>query len=419
MSGGIAAKVCGAALAFISSIILARILGSDGFGTYSFATAVMTMALVPAQLGIPSLIVRETASLRAADSWEGVAQLWRWALRISLISTAIVTLSMLIVSQAFGEAFYVVLSISAFTIIPSALNSLRAAMLRGAGHVTIGVIPEYVVRPLLLIVMASLLSLAINITAEITAILNVSACVLTYILGWMILKSRTPPSVWINRTPPKDKNKTHWLQSSIWLSLLASSQVISQQIDIILVTLLSEPAQAGVFKVAMSAAALIVFALNAVNLVTTPYFSRLLTQEKHEELQTLVSRTSKLTFSFAIPVCLVFFFASEKIISLAYGEEFKEASNCIKILSAGQLVNASFGAVSGLMTMARQQRTVVTVFTIALTLGVITSTSLIPVIGIEGAAIGSALSMVIWNICLAVIAYRRLGIWTFAMSYKK
>nr|WP_246606663.1 flippase [Lysobacter antarcticus] len=415
MSGGLVGKVAGAALAFLASIVLARILGAEGYGRYAFAIAIMTVALVPAQLGIPSLIVRETARYKAERRWERVVQLWRWSIKASVVSACVVTICAVIMSLLMGAGFRSVLVIAAFTILPSTLNSVRAAMLRGSGHVAIGVMPEYLIKPFILIVAVALAAQFGNLGADGAIAANVIACVVTYAIGWAILKKLTPPIAWQITGPILEKTQKDWLSAAIWLSLLASSQVISQQVDIILVGALVDAQQAGVFKVAVSAGTLIVFSLNAVNLVTAPYFSRLIAQDNHLALQRLVTRSSQFTLLCAVPLCLALYFGSDFIVSKVYGVGFDGAASCIRILCVGQLVNAAFGAVSGLMTMARQQRTVAAVFSGSLIINICVSLFLIPVYGIEGAAVGSSLSLIIWNICLAVLAYRRLGIWTLAL----
>lgn len=419
IAGGLGGKVAGAALTFACSVLLARILGAEGYGAYSIAVAVATIALVPAQLGLPSLVVRETASFLAEGSWRRVNSLWRWAHRTALITASAVTiLALLAIYQSQGP-YRVLLGIAAFTIVPTTLNSLRAAMLRGAGHVAVGVMPEYIIKPLALMAIVAICFLMGAQSAELAVGASVAASMVTYFIGRQILKLKTPAAAWSAQPPIGHAVRKDWLGAAVWLSVLASSQVISQQIDVVLVAALLDPVAVGVFKVAVSAAALIVFALNAVNLVTAPYFSRLLAQNKMADLQKLVTRTSRLTLLFALPLCALFAIGGDRIVGFFYGSEFVPAANCIRILCVGQLINASFGAVSGLMTMARQQRTVIAAFAVALAINVAVSLILVPIYGIEGAAIGSSFSLAIWNVALAVICRRRVGIWTFAFSRRR
>src|SRR5690606_10240016 len=61
------------------SISLARVLGPSEFGSYSLAIAIGLVASVPVQLGLPLLVVRETARYSSAHEWSLLRGIWRWA----------------------------------------------------------------------------------------------------------------------------------------------------------------------------------------------------------------------------------------------------------------------------------------------------------------------------------------------------
>ena len=57
-------------LSFISAIILARILGVQGFGVYSFCFSIVQLLTVPAMLGLQIYAVREVSNYRSHGQWE-------------------------------------------------------------------------------------------------------------------------------------------------------------------------------------------------------------------------------------------------------------------------------------------------------------------------------------------------------------
>lgn len=67
--GSFALKISNAALRFLVSLLLARILGASGFGAYSLALSWVGILSVPAALGFDRLLVREIAVYRGRSEW--------------------------------------------------------------------------------------------------------------------------------------------------------------------------------------------------------------------------------------------------------------------------------------------------------------------------------------------------------------
>ena len=65
-------RLGGALLTFAVGVQLARFLGPSGFGIYGVVLAIATMLTALAQLGLPTLVVREIARTRAEGDWPGL-----------------------------------------------------------------------------------------------------------------------------------------------------------------------------------------------------------------------------------------------------------------------------------------------------------------------------------------------------------
>ncbi|MFW6089999.1 MAG: oligosaccharide flippase family protein, partial [Gemmatimonadota bacterium] len=70
-------RVSSAAVSLVVSILLARMLGPEGYGIYAFAYAVIMLLALPAQAGLPTLLVREVARYEADERWGLLAGLLR------------------------------------------------------------------------------------------------------------------------------------------------------------------------------------------------------------------------------------------------------------------------------------------------------------------------------------------------------
>ena len=86
-SGTFVLRVAASGLAFLTSVVLARLLGAEGYGVYAYAMALVTLLGVPATLGLPPLMVREVAACRARLAWGEMRGLLRRANQTVLLGS--------------------------------------------------------------------------------------------------------------------------------------------------------------------------------------------------------------------------------------------------------------------------------------------------------------------------------------------
>ena len=149
--------------------------------------------------------------------------------------------------------------------------------------------------------------------------------------------------------------------------------------------------------------------LLAVNAPLAPHAAQLYAAGRMAELQQTVTRAAKAILLFTTPLVLVLLVFGEPLLRL-FGGEFTGGEDALAILALGQLFNAAMGSVGILLIMTGHERDVLASVGVATFVGVALTAALIPPLGVEGAAIGRVTSLAVWNVVLAVITYRRLGI---------
>lgn len=156
--GSLALKLVATVLAFIVSILLARLLGAVGYGTYAYAIALVSLLSVPATLGLPHLIIRYIAAYQSRSVWSLMRGLLLQANQaVLLISWGLVLLAA-VIGWALADrlppeglaTFWLALVLLPLV----ALNALRTATLRGLGYVLLGQLPEALIKPGLFILLA-------------------------------------------------------------------------------------------------------------------------------------------------------------------------------------------------------------------------------------------------------------------------
>jgi len=82
--GSFALKATNALVGFLTTVLLARMLGAQGYGIYAYALSLITLLALPVAAGLPKLLIRETSQGLAQGRPDLVASLpgshWgRWA----------------------------------------------------------------------------------------------------------------------------------------------------------------------------------------------------------------------------------------------------------------------------------------------------------------------------------------------------
>ena len=414
-------KLANVGLGFALAVVLARFLGAEGFGQYAFVYAIVSILQIPTKMGLPILIVRETARADQEGRTGLMRALWRWAHLVVLgMALAVLTLTFLVIhffgsGIATAEAFFWGLAL-----IPMiALAGVRGAALRGLGRVILGQIPETVLRPVILLGLlgATLLLFRQDLTAETALMLHVVAAALSFVIGAYFLFRHAPQEAG-GREAIAGQHRV-WLVSACILGATGSLQVINGNLDLVMLGLFRSEAEVGIYKVATAAAVLVVFGLQAINMVLMPRVSRLHAAGDTAALQELATTSARWILGGGALVAAGLFLFGRPVIELVFGQTFEAAYPALMILVVAKLIGVSFGSVAMLLNMSGHERDTLTGVAVACGGNVILNLLLIPPYGIIGAAVATGITYLLWNILLWRRVQKRLGINSMAISPRR
>jgi len=417
MRGGIGSAAVNAAstlTAFVVSVVLARSLGPKGFGVYSFVYVLVLVMAMPAQLGIPDLVVRETAKTREKRQWGLMFGLWRWSTAaIAIFSILIIFMTLVIVRYWLeldaNRTSALILGLAMVFLL--SLGKLRGAALQGLGHVVMGQLPENLLRPavfLLLILSYAFIPSGDGLTATTAMGLHVIAAGTAFLIGAALLwrvsgAMNTEHDEYLYEV-------RYWVAAILPLSFAAGLQIVNQYANILILGVLATDEDVGIYRTVVQVATIAIFVLQAINLVVMPHFARLHTQGDYRKLQRLVTISARLTFFFALPVFFIFLFWGDLVLGLVFGNDYAEGHVALAILAGAQLINAWMGSVGRLLAMTGHEKDVLRGMIFPVLLNVVLNIVFIPIWGIEGAAVATAISIILWNISFWFSARRRIGI---------
>jgi O-antigen/teichoic acid export membrane protein len=169
------------------------------------------------------------------------------------------------------------------------------------------------------------------------------------------------------------------------------------------------PEEAGIYSAASRISNLVVFALIAINAILAPMVSELYHTGRMEELQRIVTLAARAIFVFTLMFSIILVVFGKFALSL-FGAEFVVTYVPLLILLCGQIVNALAGSVGLIMTMTGHQNQAGAIVAVSAAVNIILNALLIPLMGLVGAAISTAFTMVLWNITMLMFVFRKLDI---------
>lgn len=408
--GSLIIKVSNLLIELTIAILLARALGPEGYGIYAFALSLVMILTIPAQIGLPALLVREVARYQLQEQWQLMRGLLKRADQaVLVISLGLILVSLIVLSFGgpFSNPSQTTTLIWALFLIPLlALGNVRGACIRGLRYITLGQLPEMIVRPGLLLLLAGIIYFADRLTPEWTMAVHVVAALFALIIAAGLRRHKLPEAC--NRA--RLQYDSAWIKSIIPFSFLAGMHIINRQTDIVMLGYLSGSHEVGLYRVAAQASMLVAFGLSLVNVVVAPHIARLYAADDMQRLQRLLTRGARISLLIAVPITALFWLFGDPILRVIFGSEYTQAHLALGILCFGQLINALAGSVGYILNMTGNETTTAKIVALSALINIILNATLIPAYGINGAATATAISLCVWNLLLAITIRKRLGL---------
>lgn len=417
-SGIFILKIASTGLAFLTAVLLARLLGAKGYGYYVYALQLIALLGIPTTLGLPQLVVRNVAAYHTRSEWGLMRGLLRRTDQVVLLG------SLCIVGVTAGVSWLLANRLSktgivtfwiALPLLPiTAFTVIKGATLQGLRHVVEGQL-QMLLRPLLFLVLVVGVFLlpGQHISVPLTMGMQVAAAGIALIVVSMLLRKHRPKE--INLVRPV-YNLSVWTKSALSFLSLAGIDILTTKTDIIMVGAMKGAEATGIYSVVTNGAALVTLSLLAVNTALAPTVASLYAAGEMRRIQRVLTKSARGMLLFSLPVGLSLILFGHWILMIIFGAEFGRGAIALAILSAGQIVNVAMGSVGLVLRMTGHEHDNVKIGAVAAVLNITLNGLLIPIWGIDGAAIATATSLTIGNTMGALWLYKKLRLDSTALG---
>ena len=412
-SGTMVALYAGATgLTFAVGVLLAHMLGPRGYGFYALAMTTGTLVGLVTEFGLPVLAMRETGAARVSGDWGRLRGLLHWADRTVLALSALLivaTLAGYSLFQPAGGSAYLGTLIWAVAMVPFvAIAKLRSFVLIALDHVLASQAPTMILRPLLFLAGCGLwLWWTGGLEPQAAMAAQTIGAVLA--LGLIAVLYRRSKPAELRQARPEFALR-YWLAACVPMGMTEGLRLLQGQLALLLVGALAGAAQAGIYRVADSAAAITAMTASVVGTAATPMFSRLWGEQDRAGLQrvAILAAWSMAFGALALGLPLALF--GHWLFPLVFGMEYGASVPVFVVLWLGAIGFGCCGLALALATMTGHHvlgtHSLLVVAAVNLVLGLV----LVPQLGAMGGALAAVAGTVAGNGWCAWQLRRRIGI---------
>ncbi|MDZ4878460.1 MAG: hypothetical protein CLLPBCKN_007895 [Chroococcidiopsis cubana SAG 39.79] len=395
---------------YISQILLARWLGVTEYGIYDYAIALSLSLAFLAGLGLPTAVLRFIPKYQFEQDWRHLRGIiwgsWQQTLIASLITAIFSTIVLQWLSIHYGLEHSRSLIFGVWSVPLMALAILQQQIARAFQRITLAYAPYLIAYPLVLIAIAFIWQLHENLNSTEAIALSILSLLLVLLVQALLFYreltteiSQAVPAYAIGQ----------WWRVALPLMFLDGSSIVLSQTDTLMLGAMLGAKAVGIYSAALKTSLWVHFILTAVNAIFAPIIASLHAQGDRQGLQQLVSTIARWMFYPALAIAIGLIVFAVPVLQL-FGTEFTAARGALIVLILGQLVNVGAGSVGYLLMMTGNQNPAASVMGISALVNVVLNLIGIHWLGIFGAALATAFSMMLWNVWLHAIVVKRLDV---------
>ena len=388
-------RVGGRGLYAITEIMLARILGPTVFGLYAIGLNLLRIVGTIGMLGLQNGVIRFGVRF-GRSSPSGLKTTLHYALGLSVTSGVFLGMTLFLLApwlaiQVFSKPELVLVFRRFALAFPLAIGLwVAASATRISKRIKYSVFAEDVVQPaanLLLVIVFALFGLTLSRAVSINVFsYGIAAGLAIYFIKILFPEALASPA-------GSDIVVKEILFYSLPAGLAGTFTFLTSWIGRLFVGYYRPAEEAGIYQAASQISLIFVIILSALNAIFAPMIADLFHRKEIGRIEVLYKISTKWGLYIVIPLFLVICFLPQEFMVTIFGEDYASGAIPLVILATTQVVNVGTGAVGFLLTMTGHQNRWFVTSGLAMSLTLILNALLIPVLGMTGSALATAIAV--------------------------
>lgn len=402
--------------ALLISILLAHLMDEKNVGVYFLAFSIVTVMSGAVQFGLNISVVRFLGG--HSDSKEDND------LRDMLLKMFLIVLSFGVIVAGFfmsdmasdlfglfkaGADMIVYLGIIGLWILFVALRSYMAEVFRGFHEIKMAALYQRILPNLLMLV-------GLGLMLFFPVIIDLHIVFYVFLIVNVILVSfASVPLLKRIRSIPKQK------KSPINKIIRSGGPIVTGQLLQFVVTqaplwvlgVMSTAEDVADYGVAFRLAAILSLPLLVANNVIMSRVAKFYAQNDKDNMEVLIKASVVMTSAVSVVLMLIYVVAGEWTLEFLFGNEYADAYILLLIIAGGHLINVFSGSPSVVLAMAGMERYVFISSLLSAIVTVFICIIVIPLWGTVGAALATALGLIVLNLLLVFFCIHNIDCKTF------
>lgn len=401
-------------LGYSTRAILARVLSPSDYGLFYAVFSLIMFLTLFANFGMSNAIVKYVSELIAREKKSEVKFLITYSTLINIIVSIFLSILLFLISDFLAINYFGVpeskflIIIFSFILPFIILNSVFSNIFNSFKNVLLMSLTNFISSILFLLSFIILLILGIKKNSILPGFAYFIGIFISVIIFFIIYILR----FYDYKTPIKKYPKL--LKEVIIFAVISFpigvSHLIINQADTLMLTYFDSLSNVGIYNAVLPTVMVLAFFSKSSFKVFMPLVSEFWAKKDYLRLQTSIKIMIKYMLLLIMPFVLILFGFSEIIIRLLFGYQYISGDITMKILSIGIIFLSLNIIYQSILVGIGFAKDVTKVLIIGALFNIILNLILIPLIGMVGAAISTALSYFIIFILINLKANKRLKI---------
>lgn len=390
-------KIFGAASLFLTYILIPQYYGVEAFGTFNIMFGLLMIGTVVSRLGLDTYVLRIIPSFELNS--EKTSLFLKEIIKILLLSSFTVSLLILLFLEPINTYLFKSLDVRdyliglALMILPYTLFNVFPEVFRGFYEIKLYSFFRNLLQNITLVILLGI-AIIFSLNYSPIDILYLTVIIISILISgvlFVFLKKKNV-SIWIS-----GKYEDKILRNSYPMFLGASLMFVMSYIDSFMIAYYLDEYQVGIYSACINLSMIITFIPIAIGGYISPKVAKAYSENKKEEVQNIFKNSLIIIIVVTLPIFLFIYVYAESLLGL-FGVAFTVATTTLLITNIAFLSEALCGPVGFILNMTDNQHIFMRILIVSLLINIIFNALLIPIYGINGAAIAMMLSMFFWTI---------------------
>jgi O-antigen/teichoic acid export membrane protein len=400
---------------FVVSIVLARGLGAEGYGTYALMVWFLGLSTLLVRLGLGDMAKRFIAEAGGKEDEAlqmGTARmaLWMRGLAALVVCALIIVFSRqwaALFGDADNQSLFMLVAIALF---PNAVNLVLVGIFAGFQKYQYSAYLMLASNPLRAALIAVLMAADLGVREVLLA--NIGSWLIGMVVGVFLLRRLVPLRVLLSPMAIEPDSRRRALKYAMVVTgIMAVNYVLWQQAEVFILGLYAPVEQVGFYTLAAKVPAASVALLPTVlGTVLLPVVSEQVGRGDMEKLRRIYTASGRYLMALAFPLAAAGIALAGPIVDVLYGQDYAPVVLLLRILFLPAAMMGVAHAATSVIYGVNEPAFVLRVGAVLALVGIGLNLWLIPAYGAIGAAIGSSVPRLLLLPLYIRLASGRVGV---------